>query len=159
MSNRSRKQQPAPFRTTAAARAQEAARAAERERTRTARMWGWIGGTIAVVVLVVGVVGFAMTRPETEPVKPSKDALALGCVSCHSVDGARSEGPTWKGLYGSQVTLADGSTVTVDEAYIRRAILDPQADVAPGYSMAMPTIDVSDAQLERLVAYIRSLSD
>ena len=158
MSNRPRKQ-PAALRSTAASRAQEKARALERERTRKARMWGWIGGGIAVVVLAVGVVAFAMTRPKSEPVKPSKDALALGCASCHTVDGSRAEGPTWKGLYGSTVTLSDGRTVTVDDAYIRRAIRDPQADVAPGYPTAMPTIDVTDAELDRLVAYIKGLSD
>jgi cytochrome c oxidase subunit 2 len=120
----------------------------------------WIGGSIAAVVVIAGIVAFVVTRPaDAPPPPPSKDAVALGCVSCHSTDGARSEGPTWKGLYGSTVTLADGSTVTVDDAYLRRAILDPQADVAPGYVTAMPTLDVSDAQLDRLVAYIKGLSD
>ena len=119
----------------------------------------WIGGSVALVLVLVGIVTFAMTRSDAKPPPVSEDALALGCASCHSTDGARSEGPTWKGLYGSEVVLADGTAVTVDEAYLRRAILDPQADVAPGYSMAMPTVEVSDAELERLVAYIQTLSD
>lgn len=158
MSNRP-KRQPASLRANAAQRAQEAARAAERERTRTQRKVAWIGGSVAVVVVLVGIVVFVMTRSEEAAPPPSEDAVALGCVSCHSTDGARSEGPTWKGLYGSQVTLADGSTVTVDDAYLRRAILDPQADVAPGYVTAMPTVDVSEAEVDRLVAYIQTLSD
>ena len=156
MSNGPRKQ-PASLRANAAQRAQEAARAGERERTRGQRRVAWIAGSVGVVILIVAVVTFAVTRPSHEAPKPSPDAVALGCVSCHSVDGARSEGPTWKGLYGSSVTLADGSTVTVDDAYLRRAIREPQAEVAPGYSMAMPTVDVTDAQLDRLVAYIRGL--
>lgn len=158
MSNGPRRQ-PASLRAGVAQRAQEAARAAERERTRTQRRTAWIAGSVAVVVVVAAIVGFVVTRP-TETAPPvSQDAMDLGCVSCHSTDGARSEGPTWKGLYGSTVMLADGSTTTVDEAYLRRAITDPQADVAPGYPTAMPTLDVSPAQLDRLVAYIRSLGD
>ncbi len=156
MSNRPRKQ-PASLRASAAQRAQEAARAAERERTRGQRRIAWIAGSVGAVVLIAAIVAFAMTRPADEAPEPSPDAVALGCASCHSVDGARSEGPTWKGLYGSPVTLADGTVTTVDEAYLRRAILDPQADVAPGYAMAMPTVEVTDAQLDRLVAYIRGL--
>jgi len=158
VSNRPRRP-PASLRATAAQRAQDAARAAERERTRRQRRWAWIGGVTAAVVLVGAVAAFVVSRPDEQAPPPSEDAVALGCASCHSTNGARSEGPTWKGLYGSTVVLADGSAVTVDEEYLRRAILDPQADVAPGYSMAMPTIDVTPAEADRLVAYIRSLSD
>lgn len=37
------------------------------------------------------------------------------CNTCHSTDGTRLTGPTWKGIYGSQETMTDGTTVTVDE--------------------------------------------
>ncbi|MES2113708.1 MAG: cytochrome B, partial [Pseudomonadota bacterium] len=33
-------------------------------------------------------------------------AQARGCVACHSADGSPGVGPTWKGLYGKQETLA-----------------------------------------------------
>jgi cytochrome c oxidase subunit 2 len=159
MSNRMRRQAPPPFRTTAASRAQAAARAAERERTRSARRWLWVGGSVATAAVILGVAAFVVTRPTHEAPVPSKEAVSLGCASCHSVDGGRSEGPTWKGLYGSTVMLSDGTTVTVDDEYLRQSILDPQAQVASGYPTAMPTIAVTDAQLEELVAYIKTLRD
>ena len=158
MSNRPRRP-PASLRASAAQRAQEAARAAERERTRKQRRWAWIGGSVAVVVVVAAIAAFVATRPRDAAPPPSEDALALGCSSCHSTDGARSEGPTWEGLAGSTVTLADGTTVTADEDYLRRAILDPQAEVVAGYPAPMPAIEVSDAEADRLVAYIQGLSD
>ncbi len=159
MSNRVRKQQPS-LRMTVAQKAQEAAREAERERTRKQRIYVGIGGSIAVVLLVVGIVAFALTRPKEEAA-PEANPLAqeLGCVSCHTSDGSRAEGPTWKGLYGSPVTLTDGTTVTADDAYLRQAILDPQSQVAAGYPTAMPKVEVSEAQADALVAYIKTLAD
>lgn len=157
MSNRPRKA-PASLRSSAAQRAQEQARAAERARTRTQRRIAWICGSIAVVLLVAGITAFALTRSSEPAPELDQEAVALGCSSCHTIDGARSEGPTWQGLAGSQVQLADGTTVVADDAYFRRAILDPQAQVVAGYP-AMPAVPVTEAQADRLVAYIRSLSD
>src|SRR5271167_209928 len=37
---------------------------------------------------------------------------ADGCSGCHSLDGTRGTGPSWKGLAGSQVKLSDGRTLT-----------------------------------------------
>ncbi len=51
-------------------------------------------------------------------------AQQYGCVACHSTDGSILVGPSWKGVFGHEVTLADGSTVTADEAYLRE--FDPQ---------------------------------
>jgi cytochrome c oxidase subunit 2 len=82
-----------------------------------------------------------------------------GCVACHSVDGSPSVGPTWKGLYGKANTMADGSSVTADEAYLKRSIREPQAQVVKGFSPIMPKIDVTDDELSALVAYIESLGN
>jgi len=48
-----------------------------------------------------------------------------GCIACHSLDGAPSVGPTWKGLVGKSETLIDGSSVLVDEAYLKESIVNP----------------------------------
>jgi hypothetical protein len=50
--------------------------------------------------------------------------------------------------------------VTVDEAYIRESILNPQAKIAQGFQNLMPTFQgqISEEQILQLVAYIRSLA-
>jgi cytochrome c oxidase subunit 2 len=66
-------------------------------------------------------------------------AAQRGCLACHTLDGQPHIGPTWAGLYGSQVRLADGRAVTADEAYLTRSMMDPSADVVDGYKPVMPT--------------------
>jgi len=58
----------------------------------------------------------------------------LGCVQCH---GQRA--PTLAGLYGSIVTLTDGSAHIVDEQYLHRAIVDPSSQIVAGYPAVMPS--------------------
>lgn len=51
------------------------------------------------------------------------------CANCHSLDGTRVQGPTFKGVFGRVEQLADGTQVTVDENYIRESILNPQGKI------------------------------
>ncbi|GAB4505503.1 MAG: hypothetical protein Fur0043_24990 [Anaerolineales bacterium] len=81
-----------------------------------------------------------------------------GCASCHARDESYSIGPSWKGLYGSEVRLNDGSTVTADEAYLLESILNPTAKIVEGYAPgAMPSLNLTEAEAEQLVAYIKAL--
>src|SRR5215510_11080255 len=41
----------------------------------------------------------------------------LACATCHKEDGS-GRGPVLKGLFGKEVQLANGQTVTVDESYV-----------------------------------------
>lgn len=84
-------------------------------------------------------------------------AQSKGCVACHSIDGSTGVGPTWKGLAGKAETMADGSTVQTDEAYLKKAIRDPVAQVVKGFQPIMPKTDMTDDELGALVAYIQSL--
>lgn len=85
------------------------------------------------------------------------------CLRCHSLDGMQLEGPSLKGVAGTEVTLADGRTVVRDHDYLARAISDPDADIAAGYPKglmagAMPGRKLTPPEVEALVAYITSLS-
>ena len=61
------------------------------------------------------------------------------CNTCHL---AGRQGPRaiaqWLVSEG-KVQLADGSTVTADDAYIRESILNPNAKIVAGYQPLMPT--------------------
>jgi cytochrome c oxidase subunit II len=81
-----------------------------------------------------------------------------GCKACHSLDGAKGVGPTWKGLYESQVPLSDGSVVTADEAYLTESIKEPNAKVVDGFNAnAMPNFGLKDGQIADLVEFIKTL--
>jgi cytochrome c oxidase subunit 2 len=86
-------------------------------------------------------------------------ADARGCVACHTVDGSPRVGPSWKGLYGQMRSLTDGSTVLADEAYLRRSIREPQAQVVKGFPPIMPPVALKDDEVDALVAYIRSIGN
>ena len=85
-----------------------------------------------------------------------------GCVVCHSADGARLVGPSFKGLHGSTVELSDGSTLQANDEYIRKSIIDPNSQIVKGYApnLQMP-LDyaalLSDEQLNDIIAYIKTL--
>ncbi len=83
-----------------------------------------------------------------------------GCPTCHGVDGvAQAPAPNFKGLYGRQEKIADGSSVMVDENYVRESILMPQAKIVDGYTgVIMPAYRFSDRQLGAIIGYIRSLA-
>lgn len=80
----------------------------------------------------------------------------LGCVPCHGEEDT-SIGPALAGLWGTEVLLEDGRSVIADEAYVRRAITDPDSDIVPGYSSSMPRYGLTDEELGALVEYMRSL--
>ncbi|MEZ4572272.1 MAG: cytochrome c [Thermomicrobiales bacterium] len=79
------------------------------------------------------------------------------CAACHTTDGASGVGPTWQGLFGSEVPLADGSTVTADEAYIAESVRQPAAKVHDGFQPIMPVFDLSDDEISSLIAFMQSL--
>jgi cytochrome c oxidase subunit 2 len=84
-----------------------------------------------------------------------------GCASCHQADpgGQQGRGPTLYGIFGKQQQVEGDGAVTVDEAYIRESILNPQAKTAAGFQNIMPTFQgqLNEEQILQLVAYIRSL--
>jgi mono/diheme cytochrome c family protein len=96
---------------------------------------------------------------EVDPVLAAGKALFASktCFTCHSTDGSRLVGPTFKGLAGKEETLTDGTTVTVDDAYLAESITDPMAKIVEGYAPAMPPLPLTDDEVTALIAYISSL--
>lgn len=85
----------------------------------------------------------------------------LGCIQCHSTDDSRLIGPTLKNLYGYERKFTDGTSAIIDENLIRQSILDPTAKVPVGYAPVMPSYrgQVGEADIDALIAFIKSLSD
>jgi len=86
-------------------------------------------------------------------------ARQAGCAACHGADSRGGVGPGWVGLYGSEVELADGSTVIADQSYLFESIRDPSAQQAAGLPAIMPTNSLSDDEIDAIVTYIESLAD
>jgi cytochrome c oxidase subunit 2 len=82
-----------------------------------------------------------------------------GCAGCHGADFRGGAGPSLVGLAGSTVTLADGTTMVADTAYLTRAIADPSADLVADYNLRMPANGLTDAEIADIVAYIETLAD
>jgi cytochrome c oxidase subunit 2 len=95
------------------------------------------------------------------PVRAGEKLFAeFNCVNCHAT-GERQRCPQLGGLFGSEVRLTGGGTVTFDESYIRESIINPNAKVVAGYPAVMPTFrgQISEEQILQIIAYIRSLTN
>ncbi|MFO8029035.1 MAG: cytochrome c oxidase subunit II [Cyclonatronaceae bacterium] len=86
---------------------------------------------------------------------------SAGCNACHTLDGSDRIGPSFLNLFDSERELADGSVIVADEDYIRRSILEPQADITAGYPANMPSYAgrLNERQIDGLIAFIKELQD
>jgi len=81
-----------------------------------------------------------------------------GCATCHSLDGTRGQGPSFKGIFGTDVRMTSGQVVRVDENYIRESILQPQAKIVEGFQGIMPTFQgvLREREILALIEFIKS---
>jgi cytochrome c oxidase subunit 2 len=83
-----------------------------------------------------------------------------GCLSCHTLDGTKLIGPSFKGIFGQEVTvLVDGveKQETVDANYLKKSIKTPSAEIVKGYPNLMPPPPLSEQEIEEIIAYIKTL--
>jgi cytochrome c oxidase subunit 2 len=101
------------------------------------------------------------SKAEVKGKEKGPDLLGTkGCLGCHTTDGTPKIGPTFKGLFGSKVAvLTDGNerVILADEGYLKRAILEPGADIVKGYQNIMPKLPMSEEDLEEIVDYLETL--
>jgi len=83
------------------------------------------------------------------------------CITRHSIDGTPGTAPSFLHIYGEKANFEDGSSLVVDENYIRESILNPRAKIVKGFQPVMPTFQgmLNDVQLNALVAFIKSLGE
>ena len=83
---------------------------------------------------------------------------SYGCAACHSSDGAKGHGPSFKGTFGSMRTFEDGAAAKADENYLRESILKPAAKSVKGFPVGMmPPYQLDDKQVDSLILFIKSL--
>jgi cytochrome c oxidase subunit 2 len=87
----------------------------------------------------------------------------IGCFACHSVDGSKLVGPSFKGIYGHQVTVSTGGNdreVTIDDEYIKKSIYDPNADVVKGFNKGLMLSykgQLSENDVKQITEYLKTL--
>lgn len=88
----------------------------------------------------------------------------IGCFACHSIDGSRLVGPSYKGIWDEEQTvITDGEErqITVDEEYIRRSIYQPNADIVKGFNKGLMLSyegQLSVEDIDNIIAYLKSLN-
>ena len=89
--------------------------------------------------------------------------VANNCPTCHGVGGTGQIGgqpgpcPPLVGKFG-KMEITTAGPVMFDENYVRESILRPNAKIVAGYqNVAMPPYVFKDAQLDSILAYIKSL--
>jgi len=88
-----------------------------------------------------------------------------GCFACHTIDGSKLIGPSYLNLFGEeQVVIRDGKevTITVDEAYVRKSIYDPNSEITKGYPQGLMQSyqsTISEEDIQKIIEYLKSLHD
>ncbi len=82
-----------------------------------------------------------------------------GCSGCHSINGTRIVGPSFKGLWGTTSHLSDGRNLVVDENFVRKHILDPRSLPVTGYPQVMPSFkgQLTDEQINDIIAFLKTV--
>ena len=115
---------------------------------------------LPAVVVLLGLSLLSLLA-EAQAAPPEETLVEHGCLACHSVDGTALAGPTFVGLFERQTRLttpAGEVLIAVDDAYVRRSIVQPSADVVVGYrGDTMPAYALTGGELDALVEALRWL--
>jgi cytochrome c2 len=118
----------------------------------------------AKATLMTGGGGAGLAIVPTPALVAKGKTLVAGhsCNGCHTIDGTKSSGPTWKGLAGSKVHLTNGKTIIATDSYLVGVIVDPSTLNVAGFDPALmqsmvPPGSISKAQAVAIVAYIKTL--
>lgn len=85
------------------------------------------------------------------------------CVTCHSQDGSKIVGPSFKGLFGrKEIVIADGieKEITVDDAYIKRSIYEPHVQVVKGFNPSLMVSyqkQLTEEDIQKIIDYLKGL--
>lgn len=94
------------------------------------------------------------------PAQKGKRLHTIQCASCHSVDGTKNIGPSWKDIYGKTETFTDGSSALVDDQYIRESILEPGKKIVAGFGTQMQSFKgiLGEDDIAAIIEYMKTIS-
>jgi cytochrome c oxidase subunit 2 len=105
--------------------------------------------------------------PNEPPVDCGKKLFTMrACNVCHSIDGTKVVGPSFKGLWGREEEVYEGppphnapKRITVDEAYLIESVKQPLAKTVGGYAYGLmpPQPNVTDDDIRFIIEYIKTL--
>ena len=96
-------------------------------------------------------------KPPEQIDAASKLLEAKDCMTCHSIDGSESIGPTLKGIWGRKTKLQGGATIRADEDYLRESIVKPDARITDGFDDLMPKAELTDEEVQQILDYLKTL--
>jgi len=102
-------------------------------------------------------------KKETDNNEGYKILEKNGCFSCHSLDGSKLVGPSFKGVYGSEREVNTNGTnrkIIVDDIYIETSVLDPNKDVVAGYPQGVMKSYkgiIKDKEIPKIIEYFKTL--
>jgi len=85
------------------------------------------------------------------------------CTGCHSIDGSKLVSSSFKGLYGkTETVITDGKErqVTIDEAYLKTSIYEPDKDLVKGLPkgvMKSYKTLISEEEMNKVIEYIKTI--
>ena len=102
-----------------------------------------------------------LTAKDVSAINGEKIFNRMACITCHSVDGSDSHGPTLKAVAGSPRHLIGiKEPILADEAYLKESILTPNKKVVKGFQPNyMPPFNLKENELKSLVLYIKTLKN
>jgi len=85
------------------------------------------------------------------------------CTSCHSLDGSKLIGPSFKGVWGITETVVTNGVdreITVNEEYIKTSLHEPNTDVVKGYNQGLMISYkdlVNEEEINDIIEYLKTL--
>jgi len=97
--------------------------------------------------------------------EPKIDGFSLiqnnGCIGCHSLDGSKVVGPSFKDIYNRKTKIIkNGKTVEIiaDGTYLKNSILNPKDEIVEGYPNIMPPFTgiLKEEEVDAIIEYLKT---